>query len=160
MYSKVETCYAENMKRTFYKFSKYGPKTAYKIGLAPLIGRVVLLLTTTGRKSGLPRVTPLQYELIDGAYIVAAVFGIKADWVRNLLAKPEVEVRVKNQNFKAQASVITDVEELTDFVEYRIRKRPRLIGFILRLDGFKGKPTREELKNYLEGRAMVKLVPK
>jgi len=35
----------------------------YRLGLGPLVGRVVLLLTTTGRKSGLPRVTPLQAEL-------------------------------------------------------------------------------------------------
>jgi len=43
----------------------------YRAGLGPVIGRVVLLLTTTGRRSGLPRVTPLQYEQIDGAIYVA-----------------------------------------------------------------------------------------
>ena len=31
----------------------------YAIGLGPLIGRIILLLTTTGRRSGMKRVTPL-----------------------------------------------------------------------------------------------------
>ena len=34
-------------------------KALYALGLGRLIGRLILLLTTTGRKSGLPRVTPL-----------------------------------------------------------------------------------------------------
>jgi len=37
-------------------------KALYAVGLGPVVGRLVLLLTTTGRKTGLPRVTPLQYE--------------------------------------------------------------------------------------------------
>ena len=80
------------MKRSFYKYSKIGPITLYRLGLGPLIGRLVLLLTTTGRKSGLPRVTPLQYELIDGAYYVGAALGLKADWLRNLQADPRVRL--------------------------------------------------------------------
>ena len=39
----------------------------YKRGFGPT--RVVLLLTTLGRKSGLPRTTPLQYEEVDGDYL-------------------------------------------------------------------------------------------
>ena len=44
-----------------------------------LIGRMILLLTSTGRKSGLPRVTPLQYEEIDGAWYVASAKGARAE---------------------------------------------------------------------------------
>ncbi len=65
------------MKKAFYRRSKIGPRTAYKLGLGPLIGKVILLLTTTGRKTGLARVTPVQYELIDGVFHIGAVFGVK-----------------------------------------------------------------------------------
>lgn len=68
----------------------------------------VLLLTTTGRKSGLPRTTPLQYEEVDGAYLVASARGAQADWYRNLLANPQVEVQVKGRSFKAAAQPVTD----------------------------------------------------
>ena len=39
------------------------------------LSRPVLLLTTTGRRSGMPRVTPLQYEEIDGTIYLAAARG-------------------------------------------------------------------------------------
>ena len=38
------------------------PRAAYALDLGPLLGRRVLLLTTSGRKSGETRITPLQYE--------------------------------------------------------------------------------------------------
>ncbi len=64
-------------------------RVLYAIGLGRLIGGIILLLTTTGRKSGLKRVTPLQYEKIGGDYYVGAARGVKADWVRNILAFPQ-----------------------------------------------------------------------
>ena len=100
------------MKRSFYKRSKIGPMTAYRLGLGPLIGRVVLLLTTTGRKTGLPRVTPLQYESINGDYYIGAALGLKSDWVRNLIAEPRVHLRVKNEHYSGQAEVITESVKL------------------------------------------------
>ncbi|HUS79158.1 MAG TPA: nitroreductase/quinone reductase family protein [Patescibacteria group bacterium] len=41
------------------------------------MGRMVLLLTTTGHKTGLPRVTHLQYEEVDGAYYVGSMRGTR-----------------------------------------------------------------------------------
>ncbi len=147
------------MKKAFYRRSKFGPQMAYRIGLGPMIGRMVLLLTTTGRKSGLPRVTPLQYELIDDCYYVSAVFGARADWVRNLIANPIVQLRVKNDTFQASASVSTDPGEIADFIDYRHQKHPLMIGLIMRMDGFKSNPTREELLHYSKSLALVKLTP-
>jgi hypothetical protein len=55
------------------------PRILYAVGLGPWIGNLILLLTTTGRKSGRRRVTPLQYKEIDGRIYLAAVRGQKAD---------------------------------------------------------------------------------
>jgi deazaflavin-dependent oxidoreductase (nitroreductase family) len=57
----------------------------------PLTG-CQLLLTTTGRKSGLPRPTPLGYLIAEGAAWVMAGYGPSTLWYRNLLAAPRVEV--------------------------------------------------------------------
>jgi hypothetical protein len=54
-------------------------KTLYALGLGPLVGRLVLLLTTTGRKSGLPRVTALQYEEVAGAIYLGSSRGTQAE---------------------------------------------------------------------------------
>ena len=45
------------LPRWLWKFLRFGPQLAYAMGLGPLFGRVILLLTTIGRKSGRPRVT-------------------------------------------------------------------------------------------------------
>lgn len=60
----------------------------YTGGLAPLLGRFILLLTTTGRKSGFPHTTPLQFEVVNGAYYIGSARGKQADWFRNIRAKP------------------------------------------------------------------------
>jgi len=78
------------------------------MGLGPLIGLVVLLLATIGRKSGLPRVTPRQYEEVDNTIYVAAALGQKAYWYRNIIANPNVEIRVKSYRFQGVAEPITD----------------------------------------------------
>ena len=71
----------------------------YAIGLGPIIGKIILLLTTTGRKSGQKRITPLQYEEIDGKYYLGSARGTKSDWYRNIQADGRVEVQVKNRHF-------------------------------------------------------------
>lgn len=131
--------------------------TLYEHGLAPVLGRMILLLTTTGRKTGLPRITPLQYELIDGAYCVGSARGASADWVRNILLNPLVSVRVKNETFPGKAEVICGSQQVADFIEIRLQRHPRLISAILRMDGITEKPTRAVLEKYAESLALVKI---
>ena len=71
-----------------------------------LAGKDVLLLTTTGVKSGEPRVTPLFYFMIDGKMIVVGSYrGSDSDplWVRNLRAYPYVQIEVGATSYKAIA---------------------------------------------------------
>jgi deazaflavin-dependent oxidoreductase (nitroreductase family) len=69
-----------------------GGKVGGKIGKAP-----VLLLTTTGRKSGRPRTTPLLYAPAGDGYAVIASKGGAPQhplWYLNLQANPCAEVTV------------------------------------------------------------------
>ncbi len=136
-----------------------GPQLAYRLGLGPLLGRMVLLLTTTGRRSGLPRVTPLQYEQIDGAYYVASMRGLSADWVRNLGADPRASVRVGDRHFTAAAEIVTDPGQVADFLQYRLERHPRQVGAILRAEGLPVPPSRADLEAYAAGRTVVVLTP-
>jgi deazaflavin-dependent oxidoreductase (nitroreductase family) len=69
--------------------------------------RPLLLLTTTGRRSGQPRTTPLMY-VPDGQrlLVIAANAGAAADpdWYRNLVADPHVRVEVGPQEHAATAA--------------------------------------------------------
>jgi len=135
------------------------PQIAYALGLGPLIGRLVLLLTTTGRKSGKPRVVPLQYEEIDGRICLGSSRGIKADWVCNILADPHVEVRVKARRFKGTAEVVTDAARIADFLEVRLRRHPRMIGAILKMEGVSGAPGLADLEKYAAQSAIAVITP-
>jgi deazaflavin-dependent oxidoreductase (nitroreductase family) len=69
-------------------------------------GHRVLLLTTTGRRSGRERRTPVQYErLADEVVVVAAGGGSPSPpaWWLNLKADPEVEVQLGADRWDAQA---------------------------------------------------------
>jgi deazaflavin-dependent oxidoreductase (nitroreductase family) len=77
-------------------------------------GTSVLILTTTGRRSGEPRSTPLIYGRDGDRYLVVASKGGADDppaWYRNLEEHPEVEVQVKGDRFKARASTASDDEK-------------------------------------------------
>src|SRR4051812_41807024 len=66
----------------------------------------VLLLTTTGAKSGLPRITPLNYTTDGDRLIVIASKGgslTHPDWYRNLVANPEVTIEIGTETFQARA---------------------------------------------------------
>ena len=69
-------------------------------------GTQTLLLTTTGRRSGDQRTTPLIYAPAGDSYTVIASKGGSDEppaWYLNLSDNPEVEVQVKGDRFKARA---------------------------------------------------------
>lgn len=126
----------------------------YKRGIGPT--RVVMLLTTTGRKSGLPRVTPLQYEKVDGDYYIASARGRDADWFKNICASPNVHVQIRNIEFDAIAEPVTDPIRIADFIELRLRRHPIMIRLIMWLfDGLPLRFSRADLIDFCKEKALV-----
>jgi deazaflavin-dependent oxidoreductase (nitroreductase family) len=98
------------------------------------IGAPTLLLTTTGRKSGLPRTTPLLYARDgDALVVVGSNFGQQHHpaWTGNLLAEPhatvvmggeEIPVTVELLTGDAAAAGYAAMEDVTrTYTEYRSR---------------------------------------
>ena len=76
-------------------------------------GRQVLILTTTGAKSGETRESPLVYSRDgDDLVIVASMGGAPTHpaWYHNLVANPRVKVEADGETFEADA-VVVDAEE-------------------------------------------------
>lgn len=73
-------------------------------------GRPLLLLTTTGAKSGQRRTSPVMY-LRNGerVYVFASKGGAPTnpDWYHNLLAHPEVTVELGDKTYTATAKQVT-----------------------------------------------------
>jgi len=128
----------------------------YGIGLGPIIGKFILLLTTTGRRTGLKRITPLQYEEIDGKYILGSARGTKSDWYRNITADNSIEVRVKNRHFRGVAETITDPARVADFLEIRLKRHPFMMGLLMqKAHGLPMRPSHEQLIEMAASQAMV-----
>jgi deazaflavin-dependent oxidoreductase (nitroreductase family) len=134
--------------------------TLYAIGLGPLIGKIILLLTTTGRKSGLKRITPLQYEEIDGNYYLGSARGTKSDWYRNIKTDGRVEVTVKNITFQGIAETVTDPARIADFLETRLQRHPFMMGLLMeKAHHLPKNPSRQQLFELASSEAMVIIRP-
>ena len=147
------------MKKFLWRLSRFPPRVLYRLGLGPTYGRLVLLLTTTGRKSGLPHITPLQYEEVEGKIMVGAARGRQADWVQNIVANPEVNVRIKSRHCAGRAEIVTDPVQIADFLALRLRRHPTMIGLIFRMAGLPANPARIQLEEYASRRVMVVIHP-
>jgi deazaflavin-dependent oxidoreductase (nitroreductase family) len=77
-------------------------------------GTTILVLTTTGRRSGEPRKHALIFRPHGDAYLVVASKGgaeDPPDWYRNLEADPAVQVQIKGDKFAARARTATPDEK-------------------------------------------------
>ena len=111
----------------FFKWIFKLPVLQYRLGLGWLTGRYILLLTTTGRKTGKPRHTPLEYvyDREGDRYRIAAGWGGNTDWYRNLLANPHVTVQVGRRKFAAIAEPAPD-EEVARYMLDVSQRHPRM----------------------------------
>lgn len=82
-----------------------------------------LHLTTTGRRTGLPREIEIWFIARGGRYYVIAERRTRAQWVRNLVADPRVRVRVGARRLAAQARIVGDATVLARAVRRRSEAR-------------------------------------
>ena len=71
-------------------------------------GLRVLLLTTTGRKTGKERTTPLGYFEHDGGYVIIGSnggFNTHPAWFHNLRSSPRAAIQVKEEQFEVTAEI-------------------------------------------------------
>jgi len=108
----------------------------------------LLLLTTTGAKSGKPRVNPLVYTIDGDRMVIMASKGgapTNPDWYHNLVANPVVTVEVGGEQFQARATIAEGPErerlfsqmtqQLPNFAGYQQKTtRPIPIVLLERMD--------------------------
>ncbi len=110
----------------------------------PFVGKQVLILTTTGAKSGQRRETPLAYSTEgDDIVIVASMGGAPQhpSWYHNLVANPNVQIEVDGTAYDATATVVDETERrrlydahteiFPGFAEYEAKTGGRVIPVIV-----------------------------
>jgi deazaflavin-dependent oxidoreductase (nitroreductase family) len=66
----------------------------------------VMVLVHKGRKSGLLRRTPVNYAVVDDVIYCTAAFGKRADWYRNVVADPRVQVWLPDGWYAGEAEEV------------------------------------------------------
>ncbi|MEV0168752.1 deazaflavin-dependent oxidoreductase (nitroreductase family) [Nonomuraea fuscirosea] len=98
------------------------PILLYRLRLGRLLGGRVMLLTHTGRVSGLPRRAVIEVVQHDEqGYVAASGFGVRADWYRNVMTTSEVVLQVGGKTLRATAAPIS----ADDGAELMARYAPR-----------------------------------
>jgi len=67
-----------------------------------------MLLTTKGRRSGLPRIGPVSFMPVDDHFVVFSGWGITSNWYQNVRANPEVTITVGRRRMRAMARLVED----------------------------------------------------
>ncbi len=137
MTTNIDPMFEEKL-RPFLKYLSRFHIGMWRLGLGPWfdlrpdLWSQIMVLTHTGRKSGLKRRTSVNYAIVDGEIYCMAGFRGGSDWHRNILKNPQVEVWLPNEWWCGVAEDVSDSPE-------RLRIIRELIiasAFVGRLAGF------------------------
>lgn len=117
------------------------PILLYRLGLGFLVGRLFMVLTTTGRKSGKASRTAIEFHEFEGRPTVMSGWGTKTDWYRNLEADPLATVQTWRGARSVRARRITSEEELARAFAWAqsnptMRRMMQLAGCAMTLEQF------------------------
>jgi deazaflavin-dependent oxidoreductase (nitroreductase family) len=107
----------EEKLRQFFKSFNHFMLFMWRLGLgqfinaSPSVGGRIMVLTHTGRKSGLRRQTPVNYVIVNNEIYCTAGFGQISDWYRNIKANPHVEVWLPDGWWEGVAEEVTEPEK-------------------------------------------------
>jgi deazaflavin-dependent oxidoreductase (nitroreductase family) len=109
----------------------------------PMAGKPLMVLTTTGARTGEPRTSIVTYHKNGDRFAIAASMGGAPKhpaWYHNLIANPDATIEVDNETFKVRATDTSGAErdrlwdehvaELPEFGEYP-KKTDRTIPMLL-----------------------------
>ncbi len=119
--------------KTLKKINKYVILPLYKLRLLPLLGfgRIFLILTTKGRKSGKLRRTPLEYHWIDDVITIFSGRGEDSDWLKNVRANPDnVWVKHGFHSFQSRVEILTDEKDKLSIIRWYVVKHPKAAKFL------------------------------
>ena len=134
----VETLpYPTGLLKWVYK----SPILFYRLGLGCIFGRLFMVMTITGRKSGEPRRAVIEFHEFNGRKYIFSGWGKKADWFRNIQANPFITIQTWRGVESVQARHITSEAELAEAFAFAMSNpamRPVIkpVGFSLTLEQF------------------------
>jgi deazaflavin-dependent oxidoreductase (nitroreductase family) len=106
---------AEKLRQVFKSINKF-MLFMWRLGMGRWFGLwaegwgQIMVITHTGRRTGKRYRTPVNFAIVDGEVYCSAGFGTVADWYRNIIANPEVEIWLPESWWAGKATVVTGSE--------------------------------------------------
>ncbi|HVU14204.1 MAG TPA: nitroreductase family deazaflavin-dependent oxidoreductase [Phototrophicaceae bacterium] len=118
------------------------PLYLWRMGFGFLIGRYIMVITTTGRKSGEPRHTMAEWHPLGGKRkFVPVNFGERAQWYRNIAADPHVTIQTSEGTEHVIARRVTDDAELLRVYHAIKALNPMMVQWYLDANGIQDTET-------------------
>lgn len=134
------------------------PVALFRARLGFFLGKRFVMIEHTGRKTGKTRRTVLEVVAVHrNAVYVAAAWGAKAQWLKNIEANPSIVFYLGSKRYETTAEMVSDDEALEVMGEYA-RAHPRALD---RLAAFMlddpGDTAAEQARRVAESVPMVRL---
>jgi deazaflavin-dependent oxidoreductase (nitroreductase family) len=124
---------SRTLRRFFKIFNTFLMVPLFRLGLGIFIGNpmtgYIMVLKTTGWKTGKVRYVPVNYAIKDGCIYCMAGSGKKSHWYRNLQAHPNIEVIMPRGPLAGEAEDATDSEDAT-YIFRQLLKNSGFAGFL------------------------------
>ena len=156
--SSIQLRYPSGLLRALMRF----PILLYRLHLGWLLGKRFLLLEHRGRKTGMIRkavIEVVDYDIQKGSYVVAAAWGNKSDWYKNIQAEPNAHIGVGTKRFAVVAKMLS-AEDAAQHLNAYATKHPfdfRQLSSLL--IGSKSHDTVAIVKSFIEAIPFVEFVP-
>jgi len=121
----------QDIGRQFGILANKGLATAYEAGAYRFLGNQFMTITTKGRKSGLPRTTPIGYvETSDYVYAITRGGATVSNWWRNVKQNPQVKLQIGEKVMTVQGEVFEDSNQVRRIIQLFLKQRPGYSRFL------------------------------
>ena len=148
------------LRRAFWWLNKFFMVPMFRLGLGIFMGNpitsYIMVVKTTGRKTGKTRYTPVNYHIRDGCVYCTAGFGRVSHWYHNLRANPRVELILPGRAISGVAEEVTAPEEAFSVLR-QLLKETGLVGFFGGFNPFT--VSEDEFRQKTEGLPVIRIRP-
>ncbi len=153
----VSKIYDGNLKSLLDSLYSLAPLYAWRLGLGPVMGRYIMLITQINHKTGNPCKNSLEYFEINGIKYIANVFGVQSQWYRNILANPRVTIQSSDGTEQMVAVPISQDDEFINCVEWLRNRNPKYANHFV--SKIKPQSNRKDLLKYKEELIFLRFDP-
>ena len=137
------------------------PRPLYHRGWGWLLDHVFLLIVHQGRKTGKRRETvamALIYDRDTREAVVCSAWGPNTEWIRNLRARPALEIRIGRESYVPEQRFLSEDEGVAVAAEFR-RRHPRRVRLFAAILGWGDLSSEMAVREFVHGRPFVAFRP-